>query len=214
MGGGDIQTIIAKVRAGSGLTAEEARLLVAHIEVTVPSALARAELPGPDIRTISPDVNVSGVYGAGDVEITGFRCCGSDGIERTHFRAGEEASFALDYRIRRPDLKEHCDILIAFKQPHRDAMRTRCNTLLLDQRVKPEGTITARFDALPLGTGRYSIAVMVTKEGYFSEYQTQFFSIHPGVYFAQSGIANIVVEPGDGIFEEAGVVLKAASRLE
>ena len=162
------------------------------------------------IRSITPSVNVTGIYGAGDIELLGLRLIGRDERERHVFSVGEAVTFAIDYRIRRPDLKEKLHIVLAFRRDGvTDVMRLFADELLFDATTKPEGAAMAHFKRLPLGPGQYSITVLIAREGYYSVRQTQFFSMNPGVYAAQIGLNEITVEGTSQLYSGTGAVVDA-----
>jgi ABC-type polysaccharide/polyol phosphate transport system ATPase subunit len=172
------------------------------------SAVARADDNPLGIRAIAPSVNVTGIYGAGDIELLGLRLIGKDGRERHVFSVGEAVTFAIDYRIRRPDLKEKLHIVLAFRRDGvTDVMRLFADDLLFDAATKPAGAAMARFKRLPLGPGQYSIAVLVAREGYYSVYQAQFFSMNPDVYAAQIGLNEMTVEGTSQLYSGTGAVV-------
>ncbi|MGY4329392.1 ABC-type polysaccharide/polyol phosphate transport system ATPase subunit [Bradyrhizobium sp. LB7.2] len=161
-------------------------------------------------RSIAPSVNITGTYGAGDIELLGLRIIGKDERERHVFSVGEAVTFAIDYRIRRPGLKEKLHIVLAFRRDGvTDVMRLFADDLMFDAATKPAGAAMAHFKRLPLGPGQYSITVLLAREGYYSVYQTQFFSMNPGVYAAQIGLSEMTIEGTSQLYAGTGVVVDA-----
>lgn len=166
------------------------------------------------IHSISPSLNVSGIYGTGDIELQELRIQDSHGRERYVYEAGEAVTFALYYRIRRKTLREKLHIVMAFKRDGvTDVMRLFENDILFDGEEKREGTLHARFAQLPLGVGRYEITVLAAREGYYDEMQTVFFSMNPGVYAARMAMAEIIVESSSQLYGGTGAIVPADWRL-
>lgn len=175
-------------------------------EATVEPEEPVAEVAG--IRMISPSLNVAGIYGTGDVELLGLTLTGADGHERHIVPVGSAVTFSLHYRLKRPDLKEKLHVVFVFRRDGiTDVARIFLNDILFDAEKRPEGRLMAHFDRLPLGPASYAITVMVAKEGYFDTFQTQFFTMNPGVYCAHKVLAEFVVEGVSQLYAGSGAVI-------
>jgi ABC-type polysaccharide/polyol phosphate transport system ATPase subunit len=163
-----------------------------------------------DVRAMSPSLNLTGIYGTGDIELRALRILDSRGRERHVYEAKEPVSFALDYRIRRHTMKERLHVVLAFKRDGvTDVMRLFTDKVLFDGEAKPEGTLVAHCPRLPLGLGRCEITVLVAHEGYYDAYQTVFFSMNPGVYAARTAMTEIIVEGTSQLYSGTGAVVDA-----
>jgi ABC-type polysaccharide/polyol phosphate transport system ATPase subunit len=172
-----------------------------------------AEIAG--IRMISPSLNVTGVYGTGDVELLGLTLAGADGRERHIVPVGSAATFSLHYRLKRPDLKEKLHVVFVFRRDGIvDVARIFLNSILFDASTSPEGRLKAHFDRLPLGPAAYTVTVMVAKEGYYDTFQTQFFTMNPGVYCAHKVLAEFVVEGVSQLYAGTGAVVDTQWSLD
>jgi hypothetical protein len=161
---------------------------------------------------VAPSVNVDGRYGGGDVEIIDLRALDHDGVERHLFPAGRRLTLLLDYRLRRPDLRERLTIVLAFKRDGvTDVTRLLCDTLQFDAQASPRGTVMIDMSPCPLGVGRYAIAVLIAKEGYFRERQSIFFAVNPAVYDVRSSALEIEIEDTDTapVYSGTGAVIDA-----
>jgi ABC-type polysaccharide/polyol phosphate transport system ATPase subunit len=172
-----------------------------------------AEIAG--IRMISPSLNVTGVYGTGDVELLGLTLAGADGRERHIVPVGSAATFSLHYRLKRPDLKEKLHVVFVFRRDGIvDVARIFLDSILFDASTSPEGRLKAHFDRLPLGPAAYTVTVMVAKEGYYDTFQTQFFTMNPGVYCAHKVLAEFVVEGVSQLYAGTGAVVDTQWSLD
>lgn len=166
------------------------------------------------IRSISPSLNVSGIYGTGDVALTELRVSDNAGRERYVFEAGEAVTFALHYTIRRKSLREKLHIVFAFKRDGvADVMRLLSSDILFDGSVKQSGILEASFEQLPLGIGRYEITVLAACAGYYDTVQTVFFSMNPDVYAVRMTMAEIIVGGTSQIYGGTGAVVATRWKL-
>jgi len=179
-------------------------------EDAAPIATEQADTATSGARQISASLNTSGIYGAGDIEVTDLRLMDGKGTERHVFEAGETVTFALDYRIRRRDLNERAQIVLAFKRDGvTDVARLYTDTLTFDGAGQPRGTMVAHCARLPFGIGRYEITVLIAREGYYDENQAVFFSLNPGVYFARSNMSEMIIEGTQQLYSATGAVIDA-----
>ncbi|HXG12348.1 MAG TPA: ABC transporter ATP-binding protein [Gemmataceae bacterium] len=174
--------------------------------------IARPQQPsaGPALSAVRADINSTGQHGSGAIAVTSVWCVNADGREAHFFNHGEPIEFHVAYRINKPDLCEHSQVLIAL---HRDGVRDVCRfitrDLLFDASQRPIGTICARLPRLPLAEGTYTVTVMVAEEGYYDRDQTLFYSINPGVYACLVRVLEIVVQKGGPVGSGTGVVIEA-----
>ncbi|MCA0319489.1 MAG: ABC transporter ATP-binding protein [Proteobacteria bacterium] len=174
---------------------------------------ASAETAG--IRMINPSLNVTGVYGTGDVELMSLTLTGADGRERHIVPVGSTATLSLRYRLKRPDLKEKLNVVFVFRRDGiTDVARIFLNSIVFDATTRPEGILKAHFDRLPLGPASYAVTVLVAKEGYYDTFQTQFFTMNPGVYSAHKVLAEFVVEGISQLYSGTGAVVDTAWSLD
>lgn len=157
-----------------------------------------------------PEINASGQQGSGAITVSDVRCVNERGQPAHFFAHGEPVEFHIAYRIHRPDLCEHAQVLIAL---HRDGVQDVCRfitrDLLFDAARCPAGTVIARLPRLPLAEGTYTVTVMVAEEGYYDREQTLFYSINPGVYACLARLFEIVVQQGGLVGTGTGCVIEA-----
>jgi hypothetical protein len=133
-------------------------------------------------------------HGSGRVVVTGLRFLDESGEECLHLDHGKSYSIVLSYQINDPTLKEHCQVVFAFKRNGvDDVFRLYGKELLFDASKASRGEIVARVDRLPLGVGEYSITVLVAGESYYEEKPTLFYTLNPKVYWAARGVLDIKV---------------------
>jgi ABC-type polysaccharide/polyol phosphate transport system ATPase subunit len=108
------------------------------------------------------------------------------GEEIFFLQHGASARLLIDYRINDAGLLERPQVVVAVhKEGAVDVCRFICRDLLLDGRC-PTGTIQFDLERMVLSTGRYTVTVLMAREGYYDETQTLYFSINPGVYACSS----------------------------
>lgn len=152
-------------------------------------------------------VNTTGIYGAGDIRMEGFRIFGADGRETYVLDMAQPAHVEIDYRIVRKKLREKAQVLIAFQRDGvQDVMRVIQRDFLFDDMKSASGTISVGFSPLPLAPGNYTIAIVVGAEGYFDKMQDLYFAINPDAYFVQSNVAEIQVAGTSPVYNGTGVV--------
>ena len=163
------------------------------------------------LSVTEPTLNRTGVYGAGDMRMEGFRVLDGEGRETLVVNVGEPMRLEIDYRIVRPTLREKAQVLVAFhRNGVQDVLRVLHRDFLFDYEQAETGTVSIAFDPLPLPPGAYSIVVVITAEGYYDTRQSVYFSINPDMYFLQSCAAEIQVAGFWQLYEGAGVVGEAA----
>jgi hypothetical protein len=67
--------------------------------------------------------------------------------------------------------------------------------------------VRVRIPELRLGVGSYTVTVMIARERYYDEEQTQYFSLNPGVYACHSRALEISITSDSAI--ASGTVLVA-----
>ena len=147
-------------------------------------------------------------HGTGLIYILDFEVLDEKGKETVVLSHGKPMEFVLRYKIRKPNLKEKAQVLIAF---HKDGVNDVCRMitrdLLFDSSSGLYGRVRLCLPKLVLANGEYTISLMVVKEGYFDEEQYQFYSINPGVYCALSRVLEVKIEGGGTLGSGTGVVL-------
>jgi ABC-type polysaccharide/polyol phosphate transport system ATPase subunit len=160
------------------------------------------------------DVNVTGVHGTGAMTLTELVARNEHGEEIHHFVHGRPFELVLRYGVNDPTLVESPQVLVAF---HRDGVQDVCRvitrSLRVDGTTSVRGVIVLRIPRLPLAAGTYTVTVMVAREGYYDEPQTQYFSLNPGVYACHSRAFEIVVEGGGTVASGTGTVIEGEWRL-
>ncbi|MEO8411862.1 MAG: Wzt carbohydrate-binding domain-containing protein, partial [Propionivibrio sp.] len=143
---------------------------------------------------VPSQVNTTGIHGTGAISITDIGTFNAAGDETYFFEHGGAFELRMAYRINQPDLRERPQLLLAF---HRDGIQDVCRVitrdLLFDATVARSGEVRVRISDLRLGTGAYTVTVMVARERYYDEEQTRYFSLNPGVYACHSRALEINV---------------------
>lgn len=144
-----------------------------------------------------PEVNNLGVQGSGMVWVSDVRCLDQAGNETHHLLHGLPLTLSIDFEVRKPDLCQRAQCLVAF---HRDSVQDVCRLitrdLFLDGMRSPLGRLSMHIPKLPLADGTYMISVLIVKEGYYDAQQTIFYSINPGVYCCLSRVIEVIVSGG------------------
>jgi hypothetical protein len=121
---------------------------------------------------------------------------------------GAPAALKFDYFINDPQLREQSQIIVVFKRNGiDDVMRLKGDSINFSADNNRSGQVEMRLDEVRLGTGRYSVTVMVARERYFENQTGLFFSINPDVYDVHSGCLEFeVVDPGQSFSSGTGFV--------
>lgn len=166
---------------------------------------AAAARPGAPAAAGSA-INAAGIHGTGSITVSDLATVNEAGDEVHFFRHGGPFELRMAYRINQPDLDERPQVLVAF---HKDGIQDVCRVitreLLFDAQARPAGELRLRIPRLWLGTGSYTVTVMVAREGYYDEEQTRYFSLNPGVYACHTRALEIVVAEGGAV--AAGTVM-------
>lgn len=159
-------------------------------------------------------VNVGGVHGTGSISVVDITAINDVGKEAYHFQHGMPMTIIIRYKIHHPALKEKAQVLLAFKRNGvQDVARSITRSLTFDAQESRSGEIEIFFQKLSLGNGCYSMTVMIVKEGYYDQEQTQFYSINLGVYYASNSVLDFEVVDGGLVGEGTGVVVDAVWML-
>lgn len=165
-----------------------------------------------DVTTV---VSLAGRQGTAAIAVHDVRTVNADGRDSHFFRHGEPFTLLIGYQIHQPGLSERAQVLIAI---HRDGIVDTCRIytrdLIFDEARQPKGVIRLHLPRLYLGTGTYTITVMVAQEGYYDRQQTKYFSLNPEVYTCLSRVTEIVVSDGGIIGSGTGVVAEGEWELQ
>ena len=135
-----------------------------------------------------------GVHGTGAIVVRSARFVAETGEETFFLQHGAPARLEIDYAIHDPTIRERPHVVVAV---HKDGVQDVCRfisrELFLDGSTQPRGTIRLSLPQLTLTEGRYSITVMVAREGYYDTEQTVFYTINPGVYCCVSRLFDVQV---------------------
>lgn len=146
------------------------------------------------------EVNVTGVYGTGAISIDSIEVHDAAGEITRFFKHGDPFELRLAIRVNQPDMLERPQVLVAF---HRDGGLDVCRVITRDLPIDAtevrEGKIRLRIPELRLANGSYTVTVMIARERYYDDEQTQYFSLNPGVYACHSRALEIVVFGGDAV---------------
>jgi len=149
-----------------------------------------------------------GVHGTGAIAVDDVRLVSPRGTDAHVLTHGEPLDIVFAYRVNDPTVSERAQILMAI---HRDGVHDVCRVgttgLSFDTQSRT-GTVSVHFDRLPLADGRYTLTIMVARQGYYDERPTQYFSLSPGVYACLSQVLEFVVEGGGAIGSGTAVVLE------
>lgn len=142
---------------------------------------------GTASAALQPEVNQSGIHGTGVIDVTALHAIDEDGREVYLLRHGRPLTLRIAYEIRRPDLDERAQVLVAFQK---DGTTDVCRCLTRDLHFRAcdgrTGVVEMHLPALPLANGRYAVSMMIAEEGYYDRQQTIFFSINAGAYVCLS----------------------------
>jgi hypothetical protein len=154
-------------------------------------------------------------HGSGRVIITSIRLYDGDNQETLQIEHGKPCTVLLGYQINDATLKEHCQIVLAFRRNGIDDMfRLFGKELMFDAASAPQGEIVLRLERMPLGAAEYSVTVLVAAENYYEERPTMYFAINPKVYWAARNLIDIrivsdhLIPTGTGVVGEANWSLR------
>ena len=140
-------------------------------------------------------LNTAGVQGSGAISVTRAAFVGAEGDDTFFLRFGEPATMQISYCIADPALDERAQVVVAL---HRDGVQDVCRVICRHLRFvaadAPTGSIRLRVPRLMLTDGRYSVTIMISKEGYYDREQTVFYSINEQVYCCISRMFEFAIE--------------------
>ncbi|WP_396273830.1 polysaccharide ABC transporter ATP-binding protein [Hyphomonas sp.] len=174
-------------------------------------ALSLPLFEGQDVKVTSQPIGETeerGRQGSGRIVLSNFRLLGADNCESFMLSHGAPAALKFDYFINDPQLREQSQIIVVFKRNGiDDVMRLKGDSINFSADNNRSGQVEMRLDEVRLGTGRYSVTVMVARERYFENQTGLFFSINPDVYDVHSGCLEFeVVDPGQSFSSGTGFV--------
>jgi hypothetical protein len=149
---------------------------------------------------------MNGVHGSGRIGIKDVAVFNERGEETNFLSHGLPAEFRIHYVLRDPDFAGKAQVLIALK---RDGIHDVCRFMTRDlsfRRAESDGTIVLRVPRLGLANGKYTVTVMVAKQGYYDQDQFLFYSINPDVYACVNRILEFEVQHGGIVATGTGVV--------
>jgi lipopolysaccharide transport system ATP-binding protein len=153
-------------------------------EVAYEGSLVPAGAPVPDAR---------GWYGTGDVVVTGARFLDVDNRERDVLEHGRPARLELTYQLVNPRLEDGIQVAVAF---HRDGVEDVCRFIGRDLMIASSrrcGRLVLDIPSVDLTDGRYTVTILVVRNGYYDSPQPAFYTINPDVYCGLSRLFEISV---------------------
>ncbi len=183
-----------------------------HVPGSTAAAQSAAEQRLPKSNTISAAPMEH--HGSGRVVVTGVRILDDNGREALQLEHGKPVSIIIGYQINDAALKEHCQVVLAFRRNGvEDVFRLFGKELLFDASTAPQGEIVLRLDRMPLGAAEYSLTILVAAENYYEERPTTFYTVNPKVYWAAREVIDIKVVSNHLIPKGTGVVGEASWSL-
>jgi homopolymeric O-antigen transport system ATP-binding protein len=153
------------------------------------------EVSGPAALDIAPSADR---VGTGAVIILGGRLRDEHGEESLFLRHGRPASFEFDFEVADPTLVGPVGVGIAIL---RGGVETACRfftrDLHFDGRNAPRGTVEMSVSENWLGTGSYSLTLMLTRAGYADQPAHLFYSISSDVYACVRDLIEFEIRGGD-----------------
>jgi homopolymeric O-antigen transport system ATP-binding protein len=152
---------------------------------------------------------VTGVHGTGAIAITDVTTRDAAGVEAFVFEHGGPFMVEIGFRVQQPNLREHAQALVAFlKDGIQDVCRIVTRDLLFDALVAREGAIRVSVPRLALAPGKYSVSVLLAREGYYERQQAKYFAVNPEVHACLSRVVDISVQGGGGVAVGTVVVVE------
>jgi lipopolysaccharide transport system ATP-binding protein len=143
-------------------------------------------------------LNFSGVFGTGRIVVTNVSFVDQVGAETFILEHKKPLVLQIKYQIPDITLFEKAQLVVAM---HRDGGFDVCRyitrELVFNAKLQSSGTVEFQLSSLPLSNGKYSITIMIAKEGYYDESQPIYFSLNPGVYCCLSKVIEVEVVGGD-----------------
>lgn len=192
--------------------ADEQATLPAADSASIAENQSTTELPLPASNAITAKTTER--HGSGRVVVSDMRFFDANGQETLQLVHGERCSIVLGYQINDATLKEHCQVVLAFKRNGiEDVFRLFGKELLFDASTAPRGEIVLQIERMPLGAAEYSLTVLVAAENYYEERPTIFYTVNPKVYCAARDVIDIKVVSDHLIPTGTGVVGEASWSL-
>lgn len=153
----------------------------------------------------------TGRQGSGRVVISDLAVVDEQGNRTFSLRHGEPAAIIVDYHVNDAAIEEKPQIIFSLQRNGvDDVARFICREIGISASRARNGRIIARLDPLRIGAGKYTISMLIAKEGYYENHQGKFFSINPDVYDVRSHMIEIeVIDHVGGFSVGTGVVLDA-----
>jgi len=111
---------------------------------------------------------------------------------------GRPAVFEFDFEIRDGSLSGPVDTVVSIL---RDGVDTVCRfftrDLVFDAAVTPRGTLKLHVPSVRLGVGRYTVTIMLARNGYADQQGHQFYSINPDVYVCIRDVLEFNIKGGN-----------------
>jgi hypothetical protein len=127
---------------------------------TTPNGEVQNGTPQSAPETNTEKAGVQERHGSGRVIITSISLYDSNDQETSQIEHGKPCTVLLGYQINDATLKEHCQIVLAFRRNGIDNMfRLFGKELLFDAPSAPQGEIVLRLERMPFGAAEYSVTV-------------------------------------------------------
>jgi ABC-type polysaccharide/polyol phosphate transport system ATPase subunit len=190
-------------------------LVSLQLSQTTPNSEVEESTPQSAPETNTEKAGAQESHGSGRVIITSIRLYDGNDQETLQIEHGKPCTVLLGYQINDATLKEHCQIVLAFRRNGIDDMfRLFGKELMFDAASAPQGEIVLRLERMPLGAAEYSVTVLVAAENYYEERPTMYFAINPKVYWAARNLIDIrivsdhLIPTGTGVVGEANWSLR------
>jgi hypothetical protein len=149
-----------------------------------------------------------GQHGTGAITVARVSIETAAGSDQVVLRHGEAADVVFEYRITDPGFDQRAQVVVAIlRDGVADVCRIATDALRFDAVSSPEGTVRLHLDRLPLANGRYTLTVMVARNGYYSRPPGRYFAVNPDVYCCLTQVLEFVVEGGGVLATGTSVVL-------
>jgi ABC-type polysaccharide/polyol phosphate transport system ATPase subunit len=140
-----------------------------------------------------------GVFGSGNLVVKDLYFVDRTDSVTHHLDHGKECRLRIHYSIPDPDFDEQIQIVVAFHTlGGTNICRFFCDGVKIFNN-KRHGTIDFYVPTLILSNGKYSVTLLIAKEGYYDRLQTKYFSLNPEVYYCLSKGLEVEVIGGDQI---------------
>jgi lipopolysaccharide transport system ATP-binding protein len=149
--------------------------------------------------------------GTGGVVVTNVQLQTSDLSTSFFVEHGNPIIFVLDLLVNDASLNEACQIVLAFKRNGvDDVARIIGRTLTIKGSENKHVRASASVPSFKLGVGRYTLTVLIAKNGYYEDHNGQFFAINPNVLYAKRDIIEFeIVDRSSLVSSGTGYVIDA-----